>query len=387
MGSEVRLGVVGLGGMGRTHLGNILSGKVTRCRVVAVSDNNPGALEIERDPRGLRTLGGAAAAAQVARAERFADARELIRSGGVEAVLIATPHFSHTTLGIAALEAGLHVMMEKPISVHKADCQRLLAAHRNERQVFAAMLHQRTDPRYRKLKELLTGGEMGEIFRITWIATTWYRPQAYFASGKWRGTWTGEGGGVLLNQGIHQLDLWQWLFGLPLRVTARAGFGRDHRVPVEDDVSASLEYSGGTMGQFMSSTGECPGTNRLEVAGEHGRLVLEGDALSIDRVAVSLREHSRSCAEPFGSPELEREELRFTDSGGEHARMLQNFVDAILEGAPLIAPAAEGMASVELANAMLLSALEGQTVELPLDAAAYERKLEALKEAERSARG
>ena len=355
---KVRLGIAGLGNMGATHAASILAGNIRRLELTAVCDLDPAKL------------------ARYPQLASFASADALISSGRIDAILIATPHYDHTTIGIRALEAGLHVLVEKPISVHKADCERLIAAHRDPRLVFAAMFNQRTDPYYRKLRQLIASGEIGAVRRVNWIITNWFRSEAYYASSAWRATWAGEGGGVLLNQCPHNLDLLQWMFGLPARVRAFCRFGRYHEIEVEDDVTAYLELAGGATGVFVTTTGEAPGTNRLEIAAENGRIVYEDDRIQYLRNATPASEFSRTTTESFARPDTVAELITAPDHGGQHNEILQNFTDAILEGAPLIAPAAEGARSVELANAMLLSTWLDQTVELPLDAALYERLLQ-----------
>lgn len=356
---KIRLGIIGFGGMGQFHAGNLLAGKVPRCELVAACDSI--ATNLDKFPQ----LRG------------FATPAELFAAKCVDAVLIVTPHFSHTTVGIAALEAGLHVLVEKPISVHRADAERLLAAHRNPRQVFAAMFNQRTDPFYQAIRRLVRGGELGAVRRVQWTITNWFRTDAYYGMGSWRATWAGEGGGVLLNQCPHNLDLFQWIFGQPQRVTGRCAFGRYHNIEVEDDVTAYFEYTDGTQATFITSTGEAPGTNRLEIAAERGRLVYEDDKITWLRNATPMGEFSRTSPEAFGRPDTEIVTVPAAGHGGQHIEILQNFTDAILNGAPLLAPAAEGIHSVELANAILFSAWQGgRAVALPLDGAAYEHELQ-----------
>jgi predicted dehydrogenase len=354
---NVRIGIVGLGNMGSAHARSILAGKIARLELTAVCDVNAARRAAFPGPRA------------------FASAGAMIRSGAIDAILIATPHYQHTTIGIAALRAGLHVLVEKPISVHKADCERLLAAHRDPAQVFAAMFNQRTDPFYLAIRRLVQSGELGEIRRLHWSITDWFRSAAYYASSDWRATWAGEGGGVLLNQCPHNLDLLQWIFGLPRRVRAFCQFGRYHAIEVEDDVTAYLEFAGGATGVFLTTTGEAPGTNRLEIAAEGGRVVYEDDRIHWLRNTVPMSEFSRTTAQSFTRPETVSSVLPVSDHGGQHNEILGNFVAAILDGTPLIAPAAEGIHSVELANAMLLSAWRDETVELPLNARTYARQL------------
>ena len=276
---------------------------------------------------------------------------------------------------MTALEQGLHLLTEKPISVHVADCKRLIAAHTNPKQVFAAMFNQRTDPHYIKIRQLIQSGELGEIQRTNWIITDWFRSDAYYAMGGWRATWKGEGGGVLLNQCPHNLDLFQWICGKPSSIRANCSFGKYHDIEVEDEVTAYLEYPNGATGIFITTTGEAPGTNRLEITGDRGRLVCENGKVSFIRNETGTREFCKTTKEAFGLPERWNVDIPVNGSGDQHTGILKNFVAAILDGAPLIAPAEEGIHSVEMANAMLYSSMTGQTVRLPLDAEAYEAKL------------
>lgn len=353
---EVRVGIIGMGGMGRNHAASFLDGKIPRARLAAVCDLHASLAEYKEQ-------------------EKFSDAKALIKSGTVDAVVIATPHYDHTTVGIEALKAGLHVMVEKPISVHKADCERLIAAHTSKKQVFAAMFNQRTDPYYLKLRSLIQGGELGKIRRINWIITNWFRTEAYYASGGWRATWAGEGGGVLLNQCPHNIDLWQWLFGMPSKVRAFCGVGRYHNIEVEDDVTAYFEYPDGATGVFITSTGEAPGTNRLEVTAERGKVVIESDKFTYTRNETPMSEFSRATTERFATPSVWNVDVPLNGHGGQWPAILENFVAAILDKKPLIAPAREGIHSVELANAMIFSSFEDKTIELPLNAKAYEKFL------------
>lgn len=359
--NKVRIGIVGLGNMGYTHAQQILAGKINRLELGAVADNNPAKL------------------ARVPQVKGFASAAEMMASGLIDAILVATPHYDHTTIGIAALKAGLHVMVEKPISVHRADCERLIAAYegREKKQVFAAMFNQRTDHYYKKIRELIQSGELGEIRRVNWIITDWFRTHAYYASGGWRATWAGEGGGVLLNQCPHNLDLFQWLFGMPVKLSANCAFGKYHDIEVEDDVTATMEFANGATGVFITSTGEAPGTNRLEITAERGKVVYENSKITYVRNETPMGEFSRTTKESFSRPSTWDVSIPAAGHGGQHNEILQNFTDAILDGAALVAPAPEGIHSVELANAMLLSAWTAKPVALPIDGKKYERLLKA----------
>jgi len=356
----VRCGVIGVGNMGAYHARGLAEGRIARAMLTAVSDLD--ATQLTQFPN----LPG------------FTDSRALIRSGLVDAVLVATPHYDHTTIGADALQNGLHVLVEKPLSVHTADCHRLLAARTNPQQVFAAMFNQRTDPYFQKIRALVRGGELGELRRLSWTITDWFRTDAYYASGGWRATWAGEGGGVLLNQATHNLDLWQWMFGMPARVRAVCGLGRYHPIEVEDDVTAIWEYANGATGVFTTTTGEAPGTNRLEVAGDRGRLVYENNLLRFTQTTGLVSDFRRQSPQHYARPAQTEQVFEFPNHGGQHAAVLQNFVDAILDGQALIAPAAEGIGAVELANAMLWSSLRNAPITLPLDATGFAHQLRQL---------
>ncbi len=359
--TTVRLGIIGLGNIGQYHAGYLMAGKVARAELVAVCAPTAGKLTRYPD---LKT---------------FTDSQALLDSGLVDAVIIATPHYQHSSIGIAALKRGLHVMVEKPIAAHKADAERLIEVHRQHpRLVFAAMFQLRTEPRYLKIRQLIQAGELGEIVRTSWIMTDWFRTEAYYASSAWRATWKGEGGGVLLNQCLHNLDLLQWLVTMPSGVRGFCQLGRFHQIEVEDSVTAYLEYAGGATGMVVASTGEAPGTNRFEIAGTRGRLVLEGELLRFTRNETDMLRFSRSAKLGFAKPEIWNVEIPFENASAPHALLMQNFVDVILDGEPLLAPGEEGIHSLELANAILYSSLLGDTVALPLDSAAYERKLNEL---------
>ena len=360
MNSPVRMGVVGLGTMGAKYAELLRAGKIPRATLAAVCNRRP-------EPR-----------TAFADVPGFADITALLRSGLVDAVVIATPHFAHTPIAIAALRRKVHVLVDKPIAVHKADAERMLAAHRDPQTLFAVMFQMRTDQRFRKIKELLTSGALGKVQRMQWTLTDWFRTDTYYRAGAWRATWSGEGGGILLNQAPHQLDLLQWLLGMPATVRAWCHFGKYHAIEVEDEVTAYLEFGGGATGVFIASTGEAPGTNRLELAGDRGRLVLEGSKLIFDRNVVPTAELRATSPEMFVVPQSVRQEFTFEPANETHRAVVQNFVDAILDGTPLIAPAEEGLCSLELANAMTLSAVTKSPVDLPISSRRYAAVLKKL---------
>lgn len=359
--SSVRIGIIGLGNIGKYHAQYLLDGKVRRCMLSSVCDQNPDAL------------------ACFPMLKTFTDGESLIRSGAVDAVIIATPHFQHTALGIAAMRAGVHAMVEKPISSHKADAQHLIATHRQHPHVvFAGMFQLRVEPRYQQIRRLVANGDLGRIVRVCWINTDWYRTEAYYASSAWRATWKGEGGGVLLNQCLHNLDALQWICGMPSQLRGFCQLGRFHSIEVEDNVTAYLEWESGATGTFISSTGESPGTNRLEIVGTLGKIVLENDELVFSRNTQDMIAFSQSATKSFAKPDVRDERIALENAQLPHAIMVQNFVDAILDGGALIAPGEEGLNSVELANAIVYSSLLGRTFELPMDGTAWEAQLNEL---------
>ncbi len=359
---KVRIGIVGMGNMGKYHADYLIKGKVAHAELSAVCSTSPEKLAAYKEPGAV-----------------FGQGEEMIRSGSIDAVLVATPHYQHTSLGICAIENGIHLMVEKPISAHKADAERLIEVSTQHPDiVFGGMFQLRTEPRYLKLKKLIADGDLGDIVRINWIITDWFRTEAYYASGGWRATWKGEGGGVLLNQCLHQLDALQWLVGMPSKVRSFAQCGRFHDIEVEDNVTAYLEYPNGATGVFVSSTGEAPGSNRFEIAGTRGRVILENDQIKFTRNESCMLEHSKNSPIGFSKPEVWEVDIPFGNAELPHAILMRNFVEAIRNKTPLIAPGVEGIHSVELANVLLYSSLVDQTINLPMDGAAFEAKLQQL---------
>ncbi len=368
MTSDVRLGIVGLGNIGRQHLSFVMGGDVTRARVVATcSPRSPDFDKLVPDRHTSDTP------------RHFSDLDSLIAAKVCDALVIATPTFEHARMGAAAVAAGLHVMMEKPLARSAYEARRWID-HAPDRVCVAVMLNQRVHPDYVAIRSLLQSSAIGDLCRVSWTMTQWYRPDVYFKVSPWRGTWIGEGGGALLNQCIHNLDILQWLVGMPLDVTARCGFGRYHDIEVEDEVSALMTFpgAGGTAnasGTVVASTGESPGTNELVLVGDAGTIRYDGVRVTLTRNDPPVSEHSASTLEMFGSPAHSVRQVDVAHGVNQHAVLLQNFVDAILDGDPLIAPASDGLASLDLANAILMSAWLGESVTLPVDREAYQALL------------
>ncbi|MFW6457012.1 MAG: Gfo/Idh/MocA family protein [Planctomycetota bacterium] len=357
---KVRIGIVGVGGMGSNHARYLYDGKVEGAELTAVADISPSALKRAED----MTDGEVAT---------FSSADDMFDADCVDAVIIATPHYDHPPIGIRAFESGLHVLSEKPAGVYTKQVKKFNEVADQSGKIFAVMFNQRTLPVHKKVKDLMETGELGELKRNAWIITSWYRSQSYYNSGGWRATWAGEGGGVLLNQCPHQLDLWQWFCGVPKRVRAFCGFGRYHDIEVEDDVTAYVEYEDGSTGLFVTSTGEAPGTNMFEAAGDNGRLVMENGDITFYRNRTPERQFNAEYEGGFGRPENWECDIPVHGEGHQHREVTQHWVNAIREDDPdlLVADGREGIKGLEISNAMLMSTWVDDWVELPVDEDKY----------------
>jgi len=356
MDKKVRLGIIGIGNMGSEHCRIILSGKTPDLELVAVADRREDRRKWAEKELNLPV---------------FIEGEELIASGLCDAVLIAVPHYQHPELTISALSHNLHVLCEKPIAVYTLAARQMIAAAEKSDKTFALMFNQRTNCLYRKMKEMLDSGVMGRIKRVHWIITDWYRTQLYYDSGAWRATWDGEGGGVLINQCPHQLDLLQWLCGMPVRVSAYCHEHKWHNVEVEDDVTAYLEYENGATGVFVTTTGDLPGTNRLEITTEYGKMVCEDNQLKLWKLPMSEREYCVTAGDAFGALPVAESIIETDGLNPQHAGVLNAFAAHILRGEPLVAYGKEGLGGLLLSNAMYLSSWLGKPVELPFDEAHF----------------
>ncbi len=352
--SKIRLGVIGCGGMGSGHVNNILQGKCPEIDVVAVADRRASRREwAEKNIPGVQI---------------FSEGKDLIAAKPCDAVLIATPHYQHPVLAKDAMAHGLHVMCEKPAGVYTLQVREMIEeADKHPELTFGMMFNQRTNCVYRKMKEMIENGEIGEMKRMSWLITDWYRTQFYYDSGAWRATWAGEGGGVLLNQCPHQLDLLQWLCGLPVKVQAKLHEGKWHNIEVEDDVTAYLEFENGATGVFVTTTGDAPGTNRLEITGTKGKLVCDYSGLTFTKLSVDEREWCATCQEGFKAPPSETIRVETDGQNEQHPEVLNKFAAHILRGEAMVADGREGIRGLMLSNAMHLSAWENREVSLPID--------------------
>ncbi len=371
---KVRFGIIGLGNMGSAHCSTFLKGKkeadgsylpVQNGVLTAICDIKPERIEKIKEMEGAEGLAS------------FTDYKEMLSSGLVDAVIIAVPHYFHPPIAIEALNAGLHVISEKPAGVYTKQVKEMNEVAKKSDKLFAVMFNQRTNCVYRKMRELVQNGEIGQIKRVNWLITNWYRSQSYYDSGDWRATWRGEGGGVLFNQCPHQLDLLQWVTGMmPVRIHSFCHFGKWHDIEVEDDVTAYLEYENGATGVFITSTADAPGTNRFEIVGTKGKLVCnDGKNLTFLRNKVDEREFCFTCTTGFGQPEKEEVAVETDGMNLQHYGIIENFANAILGIEPLFVDGTEGIHGVELMDAMLLSTWLDKTVSLPIDDDLYLEEL------------
>ncbi|NLK99772.1 MAG: Gfo/Idh/MocA family oxidoreductase [Clostridiales bacterium] len=351
---KLRLGIIGIGGMGTGHANSIVEQKVPEIVLTAVADRS-------KDRRDW------ARSALPEEVQIFTEGSELIASDSCDAVLIVVPHYQHPELTIDALKHGKHVLCEKPAGVYTKQVREMNEVAAKSDKVFAMMFNQRTNGIYRKMHELVTSGELGAIKRVNWIITDWYRTQAYYDSGSWRATWDGEGGGVLLNQCPHNLDLLQWICGMPSKVQAFCHYGKWHDIEVEDDVTAYFEYPNGATGVFITSTADAPGTNRFEITLEMGKLVCEKNELTLYKLAENEREFCKTATNGFGQPKLTITNVESDGKNEQHVGVLKAFAGNILHGTPLVAEGSEGIHGLTLSNAMHLSSWLGQPVEIPFD--------------------
>lgn len=350
--------------MGTGHANYLIGGQVKGAELAAVSDVRQERLRqaTEEWGAGVRT---------------FESAEEMFLSGAIDGVLLCTPHYDHPQQAIAAFAAGLHVLVEKPAGVYTRQVREMNEAAAGSGKVYGIMYNQRSNPMYSKLRELISSGELGEIRRTNWIITNWYRSQAYYNSGGWRATWAGEGGGVLINQDPHQLDLWQWTTGLmPKRVRAFCQFGKHRDIEVENDVTAYVEYENGASGVFVTSTHECPGTNRFEISGDRGKIVIEDDKMTFWRLRQPESEFNAVNTEPFNQPEVWKFDVPVSSGGAQHLEITRDWTNAILNGTPLLAPGEEGIKGLTISNAMLLSTWTDGWVDLPIDEDLFYAKLQ-----------
>jgi len=360
---SVRLGIIGIGNIGTMHAKKLVQdGGIPNVVLAAMCDKNPAREQWVKE--------------NTPDAAFFADAESMYTSGLIDAVLVATPHYDHPAQAIAAMKHNLHVLVEKPAGVYTKQVKEMNAfADTKPELVFALMYNQRTNSLYKKVKEIVESGQLGRLRRNVWIVTNWYRSQFYYDSGDWRATWSGEGGGVLINQCPHNLDLWQWIVGMPTKITAHCHEGKWHDIEVEDDVTAYVEYADGSSGVFITSTGDVPGSNRFEITGDNGKLICEDNKITFYKLKVSEPEWTKTNDKSFGSPEYDVLEIEHEGTWPDHPAVIEAFGAKILGKGDLIADGREGINGLSISNAMHLSSWTGKTVSLPVDENAYHGEL------------
>ncbi len=360
---KVKVGIIGLGNQGSSYLFNIFEqGKVEKAEVVAVCDINPAKLENVKNKTTYKNL------------SYFNDYIEMLDSGLCEMVMVETPHYLHPEIVMECIKRDINVISDKPAGVYTSHVKEMNEFAKGKKAKFTIMFNQRTNCIYRKMREIIQNGGIGDLQRVTWIITDWYRTQAYYNTGSWRATWKGEGGGVLINQCPHQLDLLQWVVGqLPKSVRGFCKYGKWHDIEVEDEVTAYLEYENGASGVFITTTGECPGSNRFEISGTKGKLLCENGEIKYYKLKEDSQEVSNRITDnPFEDIDIEEVALDTDGQNPQHAGIINNFIGAILGEEELFVKGEDGLACVELMNAIELSGwLGGAEVSLPVDDKKY----------------
>ena len=363
MAEKIKLGIIGFGNMGSGHAKSIaVNGKCPEIELVAIADVKPERLKAAKEMLGDGV-------------KLFDTAEAMLDSGLIDSCIVAVPHYDHPKYAMECFKRHIHVMVEKPAGVYTKQVKEMIAASKETDTTFAMMFNQRTNCIYRKMRELVKSGEYGEIKRTNWIITNWYRPQIYYDSGDWRATWSGEGGGVLLNQCPHQLDLWQWICGMPVKVQSHLHFGKWHDIEVEDDVTTYVEYANGATGTFITTTGDNPGTNRFEITLDRAKLVAEGEKLMLWELPVATSEFTKTATTPFASQKAEYKEVETDGENPQHSGVLNAFAAHILRGEPLIAGGEEGINGLTISNAMHLSSWLGKMIDIPFDDELYYNEL------------
>lgn len=339
---EVRYGIIGLGNQGSTYIKEFFNkGKVANAKITALCDINPDKIALAKEYTKGQKI------------EFFTDYKIMLESGLVDAVMVETPHYSHPEIAQECLNCGIHALVEKPAGVYAKQVKEMNATAGKSHALFGMMFNQRTNCVYRKMREMIADGEIGELQRVVWVITNWYRPQAYYDSSNWRATWCGEGGGVLINQCPHQLDLLQWVVGeMPETVHGFCGYGKWHDIEVEDEVTAYFRYKNGATGVFITTTGEAPGGNRLEISGTRGKLLCENDKIEFYRLSEDINEFSARNEVLFGSPEVEKIDVETDGENPQHLGIINNFTQSILGKEKLFVDGTDGLCGVELMNAI-----------------------------------
>lgn len=358
----VKVAVIGIGNMGSAHAASIAKNEINGMSLTAVCDISHKKLETfsQKYPH----------------IKCYESYEKLFEDKVCDSVIIAVPHPLHAEIAICAFKHGLNVMLEKPADIAVSRVQKLNEEAEKSGKIFGIMFNQRTNPLYQKAREIVKSGSLGELKRTVWIITNWFRTQNYYDSGDWRATWSGEGGGVLLNQAPHNLDLWQWICGMPDSVTAFCDVAKYHNIEVEDDATIFTRYKNGATGVFMTSTGEYPGTNRLEISGDLGKIVLETGTLKWYKLKKSIQRIISDSEQGFAQIDCDYEEIGQDEPETAHKGILQNFTNAILFGERLISPGIDGINELTLSNAAYLSQWQGnREIALPFDSELFDNLL------------
>jgi len=352
---KVRIGIIGVGGMGSAHC--ISAKELKETKLVFVCDIDEKIAKAKSKEFGV---------------PYFTDYKKAFKSGLCDAVVIATPHWIHPEIAIFAFKNGLHVLSEKPIAVTVADADRMIKAAKDNKKVFAVMFQKRTTSFVKKLTEIIKSAAIGEVTRTLCI-DPWYRTQSYYDSGTWRATWAGEGGGVLINQSSHTIDLFTYIAGLPAKVEAKTRTSL-HKIEVEDEVAVSLEYKNGGWGYFYTSTCEPAGKDAslyMEIAGEKGKIVVSGTDITLYTYSVPVSKFTHQSKGMWSSLDVKEEKVKLDKDVLGHREIMRNFAMAIHKKEKLISPGQEGLNAVEFFNACILSGMKNKAVKIPVNRNEY----------------
>lgn len=364
----IRLGIAGIGYIAEEYIKLIVSNKIKGCRIYALSSRNFERMESICSQYDLKDV------------SLFTNYEDMIKSGKIDMVMICTPHFTHPSMAIKAIEAGIHTLIEKPVGVFSDEVEKLMKCVETHPNILSGVLYcRRTSKAFNKIKDLISSGEIGELKRANWIITNLYRTQAYHDAQSWKGTYKGEGGGLLMTQASHQLDLLIWLCGMPKNIHACCYYGAERQIEVENDVMLHMEYQNGATGQFIASSREFPGSNRLEIIGSKGQVILSDDQnLIFRKLEQDEKNYANTTDEVYGKISFKEQEFIFDDADNsiQQATIVNNFISSIVGNATVLCPVKEAINSLYIINGAYLSSWNNEIITFPMDTKEFRMKLE-----------
>lgn len=362
----IRIGIAGIGFIAEEYIKLFTQGQIQGAEIRALSSRNYSHMEEIRAKYRLD-------------AALFTDYDAMLSSGKIDMVMICTPHYFHPGMAVKAIEQGIHTMIEKPVGVYPEELDELAKCVKSHPETLSGVLYcRRTNPVFAKIKQLLADGTLGKLKRVTWIVTDMYRTQAYFDIAGWRGTYSGEGGGLLMNQVSHHIDLLVWLCGLPEAMQANCYTARERNIEVENEVSITMEYPGNAVGQFIASTRECPGSNRLELSGSRGQIILDNEKdLTLRILETDETQFNATTNIPFAFIPYKEEVFHFDMMYNPvlQAKIVNNFIASLTDGTPVTCPVEEAVRSQQFIQGAYLSSWQDKKLTLPVDGSAFTAEL------------